>query len=433
MYYYYKYEKDTGNLNMPAKILPFLVNYITNHSLRYDIVQIPPNESESIDIINLENFQDREDQIDAINFLISEAPMKALQLQTGSGKTFIAVRAIMELKLRTLVVVPAYVMSQWHISLQNMCKVEVGVLQGNKSILKLIDARYETNVGVFLASINTLQEYAAGVGIYNTFPSFRSFIRDLKIGIKIVDEYHTSFSANTIIDVQSDVANNLYLSATHFRSDRNSNAIFQKIFPKEIRFDEQEYNRYVNITEYQYSFGDIHDKLVSTNRGWSEFKYEQLLLRSQAKLEKFVDSVLHPVMEEYYITKKHGNQKLLILVGLREFAEFLALWIKEHYPDYSVSSFLYGDPDELLESTDIIISTLGSCGVGRDIKGLRSVILFASFGAESLTMQTIGRLRKMEDTPEFVYLVNTGIKAHRKQAAKRRPIYNHIGKTFKIV
>ena len=135
----------------------------------------------------------------------------------------------------------------------------------------------------------------------------------------------------------------------------------------------------------------------------------------------------------FFINKAKFGQKVLILVGLKDFAETLTAWCRDTYPALTSIAFLHGVGDEELEKSDIIVSTIGSAGTGRDIKGLRTVILFSSFGSEALTLQTIGRLRKMEDTPEFVYLLNTKIKSHHQHCKKRRDIYKDIGKSFQVV
>jgi superfamily II DNA or RNA helicase len=258
-------------------------------------------------------------------------------------------------------------------------------------------------------------------------------MKGIKVGVKIVDECHLNFSANNLIDIQSDVAHNLYLSATYLRSSKNSRAIFRRIYPDDIKFNGNDYNKYVNITECRYSLGPIDVRHVQTNRGWSQYKYEKFLLRSPKKMADFLDRVLHPVVEQYYIEKRRRGQKLLVLVGLTELAEFLTQWFRSMYPDLVSTAYIYGTEEAMVLESDIIVSTVGSAGTGKDIKGLRSMILFTSFSSESLTLQTIGRLRKMEDTPEFVYMVNTALDHTKRHADIRRPIYRHIAASFGVI
>lgn len=353
---------------------------------------------------------------------------------SNSGKSYTAVRSIMEIGKRALISVPASLMVQWEAALQSMCDVNIGVIRGNETVCKLVANKYETDVDVFLASINTLRDYACRASVYNVLPPLANFMNKLKIGVKVVDECHINFNANVLIDIQCNIKHNLYLSATYMRSSKNSDTIFRRIFPNDIRYDSQKYNRYVNITEVRYSIGKIPEKLVNTDRGYSQFKYEKLLLRSEIKLSDFISRVLCPITERYFVQLRKPNQKLLILVGLREFADMLARWYRSTYPELNVCTFLHGSDEKGLDDADVILSTLGSAGTGRDIKNLKSTFLFTSFSSESLATQSLGRLRKLDnDTPEFVFLVNTEIDAHCRHAKSKQVLYKELGKTFNSV
>ena len=575
VYYYFKYDRATGILHLPVNILPQLTIYLDNYRVKYTIVDIPANEAADINIVNIGEFEDRDYQATAIEFLSNNKPMKALELQTGclvgetdisyywelderkitlkdlyqwsnntevniksfnerhfqanvieeviysgiksvykmtllngkyiigtfdhqiktfdgwinlgdtldryvmvdnghsifpafckcvnidyigeqdtydirckgslcnfvandivvhnSGKTYSAVRAICEVKKRALVIVPASLINQWYDAMFSMVEAKVDILRGGKSIMDIIKSKYLIDSDILLASISTLQDYACGSKSYDSFPDFRSFIKGLRVGFKITDECHLNFHANTMIDIQSDIKYNAYLSATHMRS-KSSNRIFQKVYPPDIRFAGKAYEKYVRITEYQYALGFINEKYIQTQRGYSQAKYEKLLMRSPQKIDDLFERVFYRVIEEYYISKKRHGQKLLIIVGRREFAELLTEWIKATYPDFESCCFLYETPDEELETAEVIVSTVGSCATGRDVKNLKSMILFTSFSSEQLVLQSLGRLRKLpDDTPEFVNLVNTQIGAHQRHANVKRPIYNQVGASFTIV
>lgn len=433
-YYYFRYNKDNGTLYMPVNSLSHLINYFKSNGVKYDIEILPTNPSANITLVNSGLFEDRNYQIDAISFLVkNENHMRVLELQTGKGKSYIAARAIMEIGKRALISVPASLVTQWNDALCSMCESKIGIIRGSDTVYNLIKANYETDIDIFLASVTTLQGYAAGIDIYNEAPPLREFLKNLLIGTKVVDEFHINFAANVMVDIQSNIENNLYLSATGLRSSKNSQTIFRKVYPDSIRYDGVKYDKYVNITECRYSLGDIEEKKVVTDRGYSQYRYEKLIMRSSRKLNDFIGRVLYPTMEMFFINKYGPGQKVLILVGLKDFAETLTAWCRDTYPELVSIAFLHGVDDDELEKSDIIVSTIGSAGTGRDIKGLRTVILFSSFGSEALTLQTIGRLRKMEDTPEFVYLLNTKIKSHHQHCKKRRDIYKDIGKSFQVV
>lgn len=353
----------------------------------------------------------------------------------NSGKTYVAIRSILDIQKRAMIVVPASLMDQWQEALSNMTNANIDILRGSKSIYSLIKKDYQTETDVFLASVNTLQEYANGSSVYNVLPSMNEFVSNLGIGIKIIDEVHINFNSNTLIDIScGNILHNIYLSATYIRSSRSSNLIFKRIFPEEVKYDgDRDYNRYVNITETNYSFGAIDEKSVMTERGYSQYKYEKYLMKRVTKLNFVIYNVFFPVINDYFVNIRKAGEKLLIIVGMQEFAEILVNYIRDYYQDLNTITFLYGTKDEAIDDADVIVSTTGSCGTGKDISNLRSMILFTSFSSDALTMQTLGRLRKIENTPEFIYLVNKSIIAQCRHAHTKRKVYKFVGLTFKSI
>ena len=352
----------------------------------------------------------------------------------NSGKSFIAIESIIAIQKRALIILPAGLVVQWADSFAVLSDAKIGVIRGSKTIFDLVSNEYDTDCDIMLASISTLRDYALGGSQYDILPPFRTFIRKMKFGVKIVDECHLSFHSNAMIDIQSDIEHNIYLSATHQRSSRNSEAIFKRIYPESIRFDGgNDYNRYVNITEANYSLGSIDPKYISVNDMYSQYRYEKYIMRNKRVLNNFFDNMFVKIVEDYFINLKKPGQKLLVLVGLTDFAKLLVEWFERAYPDLNSTVYLHQTDEEVLISSDVIVSTIGSAGVGKDIKGLRSMILLTSFASEAVTYQTLGRLRKMEDTPEFIYCVNTGIRSHRRHAEVRRLIYRKVGKSFQTV
>ena len=83
----------------------------------------------------------------------------------------------------------------------------------------------------------------------------------------------------------------------------------------------------------------------------------------------------------------------------------------------------------------MIVSTIKSCGTGRDIKGLKTCINTVSFGSEPLAAQVMGRLRQIpgEETI-FVDMWNDEIPQHRYHITSRIEVYkNKAAKLYEFV
>jgi superfamily II DNA or RNA helicase len=93
----------------------------------------------------------------------------------------------------------------------------------------------------------------------------------------------------------------------------------------------------------------------------------------------------------------HLEGKTLIFVPLIEAVELVVEKLKKDYPDkrtYPYHSKVPKDEkDDAIRKGDIIVSTIKSCGTGRDIPGLRVVICAEPIASKVGIEQVIGRLR----------------------------------------
>jgi superfamily II DNA or RNA helicase len=433
---YYK----NGICRMPINNLQHFLTTIGSAGIVYEIIENTPYQGEVIDIPRNTNWVDRPKQIPAIDFIVNNPrPMRALSLQTGLGKTYCAIKAICLLRRRGIIFVNG-LLEQWVSAIKSQTLLkdeEIYLIQGQSSLKKLqrkLDSKKKPKI--YVASISTIKLYVlANKHPYDKFIPFNKFFEHLGVGVKVTDECHLNFTANTIIDLNCNIAHNIYLSATYERSDTEGHRIFEIIFPPEIKHGENEYEKYVDIYGYKYNLGFIPEAKCVTPEGYNQSKYEMYLMKSK-KINYLFDQYLTQLIDSHWINIKRHNQKLLILCNTREFCLEIKNRIEKYYADqnFNIGIYLYETDDSLLDESDIIISTVKSCGTGRDISNLRTVILLSSFNSSPLTKQSLGRLRKLPngDTPEFIFMSNTGIRSHMIHFENRSLIYQELGKSFKV-
>jgi hypothetical protein len=431
---YTQYDKHRGICKMPRYNLDHFVKMLVSKGVNHKVFTRHPYEGSEVEIPMDSQYSPRPNQVDSINFLVNNpTDMRGLALQTGQGKSYCSIKATSELRRRGIIFVSGLA-QQWEDAIYQFTTLregEVYLIQGFDSIAKLHKNIPWPTPKFYVASTRTIRNYVTDNANYSQFKPFNDFLKYLDVGVKIVDECHTNFSTNTTIDLNTNIKHNLYLSATYGRNDNDGKRIFEIVFPKNIRFGEGNYDKYVNIYSYSYNIGNnIPEKVVLTPQGYSQAKYEKFILKRQY-LQALYFSKLFPIIESHFFNIRRVGQKLLILVGLKDMATQLmeSLYLKYPYMDLNINTYFSDTEDEILDESDIIISTVGSCGVGRDIGNLRTTIVTNSFNAFTLNKQTLGRLRKLKngDTPHFIYITNENIQAQMNHRYQRKKIFQPLG------
>lgn len=424
---YYAYNIDTHSFHLPRNTLNLLVSTLKHQGVKTVVSNEVYIEPKQLHGSMRDGWVDRENQIESIRHLSSYSfSMRGCDMQTGAGKTASAIRAILELAHPALIVCDGLV-EQWKkefLEKTTITEDSIYLIQGAPSLVKLFKLKHQPKI--FIASIDTLRPYVANAAApYTLMPTYSEFLTLFGIGIKVVDEFHLNFSTLVSIDLRSNVKHNLYLSATPKRSSTQEKKIFDLVFPREIIAGGGEYDKYVNITFYRYRLEFPNQNAFKTIHGYSHAKYESYIMNNNLVRQRFVFSVLLPIVNSHYIHTRKPGQKLLIFCRTVLFCDSMKEYIAGHFPDLDVRTYTQADPDSNLEEADVIVSTAQSCGTGRDIANLITVIQTCSMGSEPLIEQVLGRLRKPKngDTPEFIDIYNTALPFHMGHYRKRSQIY----------
>lgn len=437
---YFYHDKENKIMSMPINILTQFTQFVVSKNCTYKIFDRPPNESNDIKINFKPKFKDKERQIPVIQYLSDISnPYKALKLQTGVGKTYCVIKALSKIKKKAMIVLPNSLTSQWCEEIVDKTDVklnEIMIIQGGESIAAIFkNPSIVDDIKIFVMSSKTLVQYAGKeFEIYNTIPQFKEFIKLIRVGVKVTDECHLLFHGNTLIDLNCNVEQNIYLSATYVRSNQSANRIFNIIFPEHLKYDDKKYNRYVNVTECLYSLGYIHPMAARNKRGYNQIKYEKWLLKDQNRQNCLYKEVFDPLIQHKFIDIKNPNEKLIIFITLKITGYRLCAYIQKRYPYLKVATFFNESDETILKKADIIVTTIGSCGTGKDVKNLRSVFLFVSFVSEGLSYQVLGRLRELRDvTPEFVFMQNMNVPEHLHHLTNRRRLYKTLCNNYGVL
>lgn len=357
-------------------------------------------------------------QSDAIDFLCGENRFTytkrysqlGLNLQTGDGKTYSAVTAILKYKIKSIIITHQdKIKNQWIKSITEMTTFPEDMLI-NISGTDVIDDIMAGDVKgeIYLVNHQTLESYARMHG----WTKIRDFFKKIKVGIKVIDEAHRFFENTLMIDNFSNCYKSFYLTATYGRSDA-SNTLYKRAFSSLARFGEETLNydekrKHTNfIITYFASkprYGIVPN--LETYYGFSSYKYIDYELNdSNGALYNAMDNILEKVNKL--------NGKILIFSPKIESVEAIAKHVEEVTGKRVgiLHSKMEENSADVLDC-DIISTTIKSAGEGLDIKGLRTIICTEPIGSGNLADQVRGRLREYskEDDTFMFYLVDTTVK-----------------------
>lgn len=373
-------------------------------------------------------WEKREGQVLATKYILETRPKTAMiPLQAGAGKTATTFFAMAEAGVRTLLYIKASLMQQWIDAYRKQISPEQGdihVIQGNQELLSAIWLGMENKITAkFIVMSNvTMQNYITewersnGTSEKTPVPP-EEINKLLKIGMVVQDEWHLFFHLNFKIDLYTNAEYVIKLSATVDPDSAFLKRIYAIASPVDTRFEGIPYNKYVHVVGFGYNINDA-EKLRISARGrtsYSHNEFEKSIFKSKEKGERYL-KMISGLVKDFYINRKQDGMKLIVYAGLRETCTTIAHRLQEEHPYLEVNRVVSGDSKKLLDTSDIIVSTLGSIGVGTDVVDLYCVLLTVAIASRSANEQSKGRLREMKNyegvKPLFLYLFSMDIRKH---------------------
>ena len=341
--------------------------------------------------------------------------------------------ALQKIGRRALIVMTSR-LEQWISEINkytNLTESDIYLVQGQGSLSKLFSQiDQEIKPKIILASTQTIKRYIGYDENYQHLPHFSEICEKLNVGIVGTDEYHEHFYTNFLIGIMANPKLFIPITATFTVNDKFVKNIFDQFIPQKSQFTGGDYERYVNVTSYRYDGGRYFLKPYHYTRAgnYSQVKFEEYLLSKKGLsfLDQLIKEAFLPIIRQHYIDLAEKGEKLLFICSTREFCDYLARVFKVIFKDKTVSVFYSGMSTTILEKYDIILSTPGSSGTGRDIKNLRTCFVFENTQSEPRNLQFLGRLRRLpKNTPEFIYLWLSAIPKHNVYNNARSLLYGN--------
>lgn len=379
-------------------------------------------------------------QKDCIDFLtarekyagVAGYSQQALVLQTGFGKTYCMVNAIISMRVKALIVTTQdKIKYQWIKTFKEKTDIPEDRLidiKGSSVMEDIMDGKHSEGY-IFFINHMTLLSF-----LKNNGPDeFHEFFKTLRIGIKVYDEAHLCFRNALLTDYFSDTVRTYYLTANFTRSDDKEaylyNKCFASVYKYRVKSELAETSSAASRkhilyypTTYRSNPPASWQKKCDTYKGFSAaifamwaFDYDPNETLMQAILDRFEEA------------KKHKGKILITVPKIDAIKKvYEALTKDPNILDGRTVATIHSknkkeDNERAKKDADVIISTIRSCGTGVDINGLRSIINAEPFSSQITANQLSGRLREYSpiDDTYFYDLIDIGFEPCKTQLTRK--------------
>ena len=451
----FMYDEDSKSLLVPSGINYDLLNPLKAFSQFKDSIYLESDKRKLNRKIKMKYEPRNELQRSAIDFLSKIHAdnrlnsQKLLSLGTGEGKTFCAIKHIVDFKHIPIIFVDKEnLASQWRdriLEYTDTTEDEIFTISGKQSIDKLMKKTKKdlSKYKFFIAFHKTFQ-----AAISRDPDQIDSIFNKLSISLKIFDEAHLEYENIFRIDMLTN-CNSIYLTATPARNSIIEDRVYQSMFYSVDRFssvedvvDSTDGENYHRVVICKYNTYPSQEFLLdfakaSSARGFNSNIYSKYLI--EHKFE-YLYAVIYKVVHDVLLGKGLRKRKILVLAKQKKLVDMIRDNLVSDLSelDITIGRYYSGLSDTERNETmsaDIIVTTDASMGTGTDIKGLEAIVSTIPTSSEILTTQMLGRLRRLNNREVFYFdIMDKGFKECTVQlSSRKRKVYDRKAKLIQVV
>ena len=418
----------------------------------YEVIYHKPKRGASIDINFIAKFKLSDLQERCLEFIRENQVRRIAPLQTGKGKTALALYYMCENAERTLITMNAKYIPRWVMDLVGEeAKVDLEpedliVVHGLKELKKYIQQVRSgaLEFKVILISNTTLQLFHDEV--LNQPKDWRKLgikvpsdiYSVLKIGFRIRDEAHEHLHFNFKFDLFTHCKKTLDLSATLIYDDVGMEKMSKIVYPVEDRFDQGKWDIYIEVFSVTYRINP-KTKLkwtIGWNGPYNHTQLEASIMNNNLYLLNYKLIVLNMVKEFYIdaVLNQGKKEVCLVYASTKDMCTRLSAHLQSQFTELIVNRYIGEDDYEELLTADIIVSTPKSSGTGVDIPRLGVVINTVNISSTQAVVQMAGRLRPASDIESrFYYLTCLDIPQHQKYHNEKQTKLKGVVKSLSVI
>ena len=371
-----------------------------------------------------------------------------LEMQTGTGKTTMAMKIAVAKQKRLLVITKAAFVSKWLGDLKedlNLRKGELVHIDSADALQDMIDIgkagrmdpvdKGDVQIKAMAISSHALDKYIDNFLKYDgveTHPS--EILKHLDVGLVLCDEPHMLFRMNYWSYTMLNIPEMIDTSATLVPDDAFLKLRYLERFPSKDRYDKLDFIKYIEAMGIMYGIDD--GKLlrrVNTMPMYNHMMFEGLIFKSKKMQENYF-KMCDSILEKLYFKAYQKGQKALVFFSTQQMCTEFAAWLSKKHPGFVVKRYIQGDKYDDMQKGDIVVSTPGKSGTAIDIKGLILSLSTVMIDDTQANLQMLGRTRRTKQWDvdvRMVYLFCRSLRKHMQYHQKRVKMYkgkvkNHL-------
>lgn len=362
--------------------------------------------------------------------------------------TFCSFRTAVNLGCRIVVIANARFLPIWRVECGNLLDIkpedyietDVGGLDDFLDALKK---------GIINPKITVISLTKIGILLKKnkddpTHPDLDDVFRELRPGLRIYDEAHESIHQVYMSMMFGNIPLTIANTATIKAEDSFTNKIYEYLYPKQYRLKDTEYRAHMHVKALNFRIDMRKHRIQTISRGvYNDITFEASIMNNKKLRPQYIAMAIK-MFEDYYYHRREEGTKCLFFFVKKETCKIMAEAFKKKYPDLDVISFtgdqgMKAETKEEYRKHEFVISTPGSCGTGKDIKGLITCISFHNVKSNQRNYQMRGRIRPIKkgewDHIEriFGYTVCRDIDKHRSYHKYRRELFEDSSLSYQIV
>lgn len=423
---YFFVPEDRRHTCMHRLMFEPLMEHLRNH--RYDESKLEIHYHEpylglpcDISVIGKEA---RDYQVPIVEHIFNTVPTACLPVQTGRGKTLMALLAAQLVDRRIGMIAKSAYCEKWKGDISGDTNIELSeieVLTGSPSVIKAAlrelgrkGKTRQTKIKTYIIALETLNSFINRFILKGEECPFepRKLLEILGIGFLIKDEVHENFHQLYKVECYLDVPRVVSLSATIKDTSKLARRMHGIIWPMSIRYNQLEYIKYTDVYTVPYYMQGLKGYDYKSRGSYSHNQFESSILRNPKVRDEYL-RMIDVCIETYFHRIKKENQRCIVYASMNNTVDLIQDHIQNKYPEYQVNRYIQKDPLSNITSGDITITSPSKAGAAIDIPGLRTVIDTVNCSSERMIEQKAGRLRELKDcTPNYIYTWTPNIQQH---------------------